>query len=213
MPADQAKTRTTRHIVMVDPRFQYKYSGWLAALAGTLTFAGGLMAHGLHLQLHGEFDLPRAFRDELAQASPALIWTLLGVSLAVAAGTGLAGLVITHRIAGPIYAMTRYLSELASGRYPSLRPIRRGDELRELFGLFQRSVDFLHARDLEEAYKIEEAILKLRAHASSAEATAALDTLDALYRRKRAGAAAAQNQNPAPVHTLPRRAANGEARR
>jgi RNA 3'-terminal phosphate cyclase len=82
--------------------------------------------------------------------------------------------------------MTRSLSDLAQGRYPLLRPMRKGDELGDFFDLFRKSIDLLHTRDMEEAYKIEAAALALQPHCASKEAQSAVEVLQALAVQKRA---------------------------
>src|SRR5712664_2103164 len=38
---------------------------------------------------------------------------------------GLIGILITHRVAGPLYVMFSYVNTLAEGRYPTFRSLRR----------------------------------------------------------------------------------------
>ena len=52
-----------------------------------------------------------------------MLSTTLMLTLALAAAVGLAvwGLIVTHRISGPLYIVARYLGVLGSGRYPDMR--------------------------------------------------------------------------------------------
>ena len=53
------------------------------------------------------------------------------------------GIVITHRVAGPLFVMGRVFNGIAQGDYRlQKRSLRKGDELAEIF---QRSVDALNA--------------------------------------------------------------------
>ncbi len=52
-------------------------------------------------------------------------------------------LFITHRISGPIFVMAKYLREVRSGQNPSVRPLRKKDELKEFFSELQETVEFL----------------------------------------------------------------------
>src|SRR5262249_11047193 len=65
------------------------------------------------------------------------------------------------KIAGPVYALTQSAAALAQGRYPLSRSLRKSDELKDFFELFQKSIDSLRAREVEEAFRIEELLLKL----------------------------------------------------
>jgi nitrogen fixation/metabolism regulation signal transduction histidine kinase len=53
----------------------------------------------------------------------------------------LVGVFVTHQIAGPALFLTRCLNELAAGRLPRLRPLRKNDELTDLFAALHATVD------------------------------------------------------------------------
>lgn len=52
----------------------------------------------------------------------------------------------THRISGPIYVMSNYMREIIDGRIPSIRPIRKNDELQDFYHLFSQLVASLRER-------------------------------------------------------------------
>lgn len=52
----------------------------------------------------------------------------------------------THQISAPIYLLTQYMEEIIEGKYPEVRPIRKGDEFREFYQLFERMVETLKER-------------------------------------------------------------------
>lgn len=44
----------------------------------------------------------------------------------------------THKIAGPVYVMTRYMKEIADGKIPQhFRPLRKSDQLKEFYEVFK----------------------------------------------------------------------------
>lgn len=53
----------------------------------------------------------------------------------------------THQISAPIYLLTRYMEEIIEGKYPEVRPMRKGDEFREFYELFERMVETLKERE------------------------------------------------------------------
>jgi hypothetical protein len=75
---------------------------------------------------------------------------------------GLAGIVVTHRIAGPIYKMRKQLRDLRRGNYEVPAPLRKGDELVDFFEEFRRMVGELRRRQEEEIAMLDRAILNLR---------------------------------------------------
>lgn len=54
---------------------------------------------------------------------------------------------ITHRISGPVYVMSKYMDEIINGNYPKTRPLRKGDELKDLYDLFIKMIDTLKQRE------------------------------------------------------------------
>jgi len=51
------------------------------------------------------------------------------------------GIVMTHKIAGPLFKMKRYLGEIAEGRLDQLAGLRKGDQLQDFF----TALDNMHA--------------------------------------------------------------------
>jgi methyl-accepting chemotaxis protein len=84
-------------------------------------------------------------------------------------GVGLAGIVITHRVAGPIYKMKKQLRDLRRGDYEIPAPLRKGDELVEFFEEFRKMVGELRRRQEEEIALLDRAILNLREKTSEGE--------------------------------------------
>jgi signal transduction histidine kinase len=56
------------------------------------------------------------------------------------------GILVTHRIAGPVYRFEQYLGALARGENPGPCHIRRGDELQELCQQINAAFETLRAR-------------------------------------------------------------------
>lgn len=131
-----------RHIFIVDRTFQVKYSVGFAAL-GALAAAGAALAVFLVLPAAPPFDGSAAF--------------LLGVcALMGGLASGGACVLLTYRVAGPVFVMSRALCDLAEGRVPRLRALRTGDELGEFYELFARSIDLLHARERERHARLQQ---------------------------------------------------------
>jgi hypothetical protein len=171
----------TRRLVLVDKGFQLRYAALLAVVgAGAAGLCGGLV-YAARRRTILELPVPSSVHDELSRIDAATLTTLIGVVVMCAVLLFVAGIVITHRVAGPIYVMTRSLCVLAEGKYPTLRTLRRGDELKDAFELFHKSVDFLWSRELANAYKLKEALVRLEAKSQDPEIKAALETLETVY--------------------------------
>jgi len=91
-------------------------------------------------------QLPRE-GDLLLQAIPSLIRSSVMLTLAFLVPFMMGvGLVLTHRIAGPIYRFEQYLKSVAAGEHKGACKIRQGDELQELCDAINDAVTALEGR-------------------------------------------------------------------
>ena len=86
---------------------------------------------------------------------------------------GLLGIYITHKVAGPVYKMTRLLKQVGEGNLHVDARLRKGDELRDFFETFTRMVGGLRAIEKRQLSEIEGA-LAARERGSKDDAAAAL---------------------------------------
>ena len=94
------------------------------------------------------------------------------------------GLIITHRVCGPIYVMHGHLTSLLDGRYPVTRQLRPKDEFRATFELFTEVVESLRKRDADELEKLTQAIGAAREKGVQESALASLEQLAAERRAR-----------------------------
>lgn len=87
---------------------------------------------------------------------------------------GFAGIIVTHKVAGPIYKMKRQIREVGEGHLRIPNKLRKGDELVDFFEAFETMVINLRARQQSEIDKLERAIATLEPKAEPGE-------LDSLY--------------------------------
>lgn len=97
-------------------------------------------------------------------------------------GVGLAGIVVTHKVAGPIFKMKRQIREVGEGSLKTPGKLRKGDELVDFFETFNGMVRSLRARREKEVAELESALEKLEGQASS-ETLSALRALSADMKR------------------------------
>jgi hypothetical protein len=68
-------------------------------------------------------------------------------------------IVVTHKVAGPLFKMGRYLDELKDHKFSSIWPLRKGDQLVEFFERFRAMHSAVRTR-VEEDVEVLEAVLK-----------------------------------------------------
>ncbi len=107
---------------------------------------------------------------ELARQATALraqhvtaAYVLAGALLVFVLFVGLAGIVVTHKVAGPLFKMRRQILEVADGRLQPGGKLRRGDELVEFFEAFEQMVARLRERQEREVAALDDCIGQLGA--------------------------------------------------
>jgi len=188
VPAPQPRAaRPKRRVYLVDRRFQLKYTLLLAGAGMLLSLVFGAWVWQAHRQSVELAVTDPTLRAVLEAGDRQLLLVFVGIAVALSAALGLVGLILTHHVAGPVYVMSHYLSALAQGRYPRMRPLRRGDELKDFFHLFERAVSAMREREARHAAVSEEVIRTLRlAEARLPELSGAVSALEALVQEERA---------------------------
>jgi methyl-accepting chemotaxis protein len=94
-------------------------------------------------------------------------WTVgLGIVMFVVM-IGLGGIVVTHKIAGPLFKVRRHFREVGNGDLTRPSGLRKGDELVEFFTTFQDTVSKLRARAEEDLRDLNEAMAALGSEADA----------------------------------------------
>lgn len=117
-----------------------------------------------------------------------MFWAIVSALGTIVIAVGVAGIVMTHKVAGPVYKMTRHFRAIADGNFEEPRSLRKGDELVAFFSEFQAMVVSLNSARRESIRLTEEAL----ASAGSPDPevrSAALQKLAAYLRGSGKGAA------------------------
>src|SRR5512145_966573 len=132
-----------RRVFLVDRGFQLKYALLMAGAGALVAIIFGLWLQQAHAQAIEIAGLDPALRAELARGDRQLLVAFAGIAVLLALALGLLGVVMTHRVAGPVAVMGHYVSVLARGAFPRMRTLRKTDELRSFFQVFIDAVGFL----------------------------------------------------------------------
>ena len=152
-----------RHHYLVDRGFQLKYALVMAAAGLVVAAVFGLWLHQAHAQATALLA-PDPETRALVERSDRLLFAAFAViALLLAAALALVGVVITHRVAGPVFVMGHYLKVLSEGRFPRMRTLRRSDELKTFFRTFIDAVDAMKQREAQHAAVLEDSVRRMRA--------------------------------------------------
>jgi hypothetical protein len=119
-----------RKIKLIKPRLQLKLIGTFVGLSGL-----GFLLQALHVahRLSELADSMPEGGDHLLIAMPRLPLEILLFSFGMLLPlTLVVGILVTHRIAGPVHRFEQHLRQVARGEQVGPCRIRKGDELREL---------------------------------------------------------------------------------
>lgn len=115
----------------------------------------------------------------IAKQRAMLTYLVSGLSLLVLL-IGMLGIYFTHKVVGPIYKMKLLLKQVGDGKLNFQGRLRKGDELQDLFEVFQAMVDKLKDRQRKEVEMLTEAIEKTRG--STYRENASDEALDKIVR-------------------------------
>ncbi|HUU01218.1 MAG TPA: hypothetical protein VM425_07265 [Myxococcota bacterium] len=137
---------------LLDKRFQLKYTLAVVLVSSAISAGLGYFLYQAHRESSqvaslDDPDLDGALSAELRTEDRKVLFFLFtflgGLVLALSA----VGIVATHKIAGPAYAMRRKLSEIADGKLPIIHELRRGDELKAVAEELRRMAGALRERE------------------------------------------------------------------
>ena len=133
-----------RRIKLIQPRLQLKLTGWflsVTAIGMLLQYLLlGFFLTQLAVQLPGQGAYVVGQADKMLLQSLGLSFVLiLPLTLAV-------GILVTFKVAGPVYRFEKHLQSIAQGEEVGACRIRKGDELQELCRRINAAVDALRAR-------------------------------------------------------------------
>jgi methyl-accepting chemotaxis protein len=140
-------TQKNRRIVLIDTRFQLRMAAAFLLLQGLLT---GLFSLGLYLFMDSELQAglasAHAAYRSLDQMLLPLVAILAGFSFLLSTVAVTAFVVIlSHRIAGPLYRFRTVLEELGNRRLPTHANIRPGDQLGQVSESMGQALNALSA--------------------------------------------------------------------
>jgi hypothetical protein len=176
-----------RRVYLVDRGFQLKYALLMAGAGALVALIFGLWLHQAHAQAIEVAGLDPALRAELARGDRQLLVAFAGIAALLALALGLLGVVMTHRVAGPVAVMGHYVAVLARGAFPRMRTLRKTDDLRSFFQVFIDAVEQLKERERRHVELLETTVARMKAALPrSPELSAAIEPLERELRARRA---------------------------
>jgi methyl-accepting chemotaxis protein len=185
--ASQAK-RSFRNYLLV-PAFQLKYTAMVVGVTVVVASVLGIQAYSYsrgqtELVTMNKMAAQGAEVDEkfIADIERYSVEADRKVALSIALGVlllavalGVTGIVVTHRLVGPAYRLKVLLRDVRDGHLRIRGRFRKGDELQDVFEVFQEMIDSLRAAQTKEIALLDDAIAKAKQAGVPPEAIAEVE--------------------------------------
>jgi methyl-accepting chemotaxis protein len=114
--------------------------------------------------------------DDMAAGDRALVYKMIGVGLGLVIILSAYLVIMTHKVAGPLYKISMYFDRMAEGRLGKVTALRRGDMLQDFYGNFREMHDSVRTRLQSDLITMESAAAALRTKLG--DNNAALEAID-----------------------------------
>lgn len=138
-----------RRKYLIHPRFQYTITGFNVALAGLLI----LLMYGENKYLFSKFTetQPELMNDpiivQMVAEEKARLYSVLGISSAIIlAVMMIGGMILSNRVAGPVYRLRKHMEDILSGKVSGDVHFREKDFFPELADTFNKVHDHYKAQ-------------------------------------------------------------------
>lgn len=174
-PRPQYKRKLSNYLL--DKKLQLRYVLIVTILSGVIAGALGFMIYQQRRAASESIEKDLAtltekdaagdqFQDQiasdLASEDQALVYKMVGVGVALVIILSLYLVIMTHKVAGPLYKVSIYFERMAEGRLGVVTPLRKGDMLVDFFTSFKDMHDTVRARAQDDAAAMEKAAQTLR---------------------------------------------------
>jgi methyl-accepting chemotaxis protein len=162
---------------LLDKKLQLRYVLIVTILSGMIAGALGFMIYqqrraasesierdlaALTQKDASQDKFQQEIASDLASEDQALVYKMVGVGMALVIILSLYLVVMTHKVAGPLFKVSMYFDRMADGRLGVVTPLRKGDMLVDFFASFKDMHDTVRARAQEDVATMEKAVQALR---------------------------------------------------
>lgn len=180
-PVPRSKHQRKLSNYLLDKNLQLRYILLVTLLSAVISGALGYMIYDQSrlasesierdLQVLTVGDTSRQeFTSILAGKDQALIYEMVGLGLGLVVILSAYLVIMTHKVAGPLFKVSTYFEQMAEGRLGVVTPLRRGDMLQDFFGEFKAMHESLRAHAQADVAALEQALTALRDARGEADA-------------------------------------------
>jgi len=158
---------------LLDKKLQLRYILVVTLLSGVIA---GSLGYMIYDQRHKstqsiDRDLQELVQDaadiksitgDYETEDRVLVYKMIGAGVGLVVILSLYLVIMTHKVAGPLFKTSIYFDRMAQGRLSVVTPLRRGDMLQDFFEKFKDMHDAVRQRTVEDIDAMEKALAALR---------------------------------------------------
>jgi methyl-accepting chemotaxis protein len=177
---------------LLDKQLQLRYVLVVTILSGVIVAALGFLIYQQNraasasiqedLKVLMQKSSPDGFQEEIASdlesGDRALVYKMALIGIGLVLVLSLYLLMMTHRVAGPLFKIGMYFERMAEGKLGKVTPLREGDMLQDFYATFKAMHESVRARALADADAMEAAAKKLRQGAAGDKISGELEALE-----------------------------------
>jgi hypothetical protein len=156
-----AKHRRKLSNYLLDKSMQLRYVAFVTVISAVISGALGYLiwrqeadASSYVLEAFDSFaadpELRGAISERLNSDDNKLIITMAGAGIGLVVVLFMYLVVMTHKVAGPLYKVSRYFDEMAVGKLGNVYALRKGDMLQDFYDKFREMHGAVRERHKEE---------------------------------------------------------------
>jgi hypothetical protein len=166
---------------LLDKKLQLRYVLLVTILSGLITASLGYLIYNQRhkasasveqdlIALENKFKndgqtegLRERASSEMATDDRNDVLTMIGVGVGLVVVLSGYLLIMTHKVAGPLYKVSMYFDRMADGRVGKVTPLRKGDMLQDFYTTFCEMHDAVRARLTDDHAQMQKAFDALKA--------------------------------------------------
>jgi hypothetical protein len=162
---------------LLDKKLQLRYVLLVTVLSGVIAGALGYLIYqqkraasesiekDLQALTHADSsqeDFQETVASGLESEDRALVYKMVGVGVGLVVILSLYLLIMTHKVAGPLFKVSMYFDRMARGRLGVVTPLRQGDMLQDFYVNFKDMHDAVRARAIADHETLTSSLATLR---------------------------------------------------
>lgn len=129
---------------LIEPQFQISYSLKLSLIAFLGTVFSSLIIYAVIMSIQSDLKSCEQFIPFLNEClnkesfyKAQIVTPLLVFVITFCSFTFLWGILITHKVAGPVFVLKKHFKSFFKGEDPQIRPLRQKDQLKDVYEEFK----------------------------------------------------------------------------